>query len=468
VSDLNSFLQKFGSGEDEQASEELVEKPGAMEAFVNRFAGNESDSFWFYENTIEIRYYPGPHQYFLVDPNLGNLTLLLNISTVSKIVDRSPALIPWTAKVTVEKLLRIIPTLTYPGTGKIVVPEMSLEDFTKIALEAKTAHSDRLEDAGEVGKMAHAWIEEYIKAVIASDVVMINGLMTSMCPDPRATACVIAALDWMKAHNVRWKETERKVYSKKHQVSGTLDGLCIVDACEDPICCPKPFKDRLSLADWKTSNYLYVEFLFQTAAYEQCYEEEFNVDIPDRWVLRLGKEDGEFQPWHLEAEDFAEDFAGFVACLELKRVVLSIEERMRRQKKDTREAKKIARVAAREIAIAEKKAAKAAEKAEAKRLKQEEKERIKAEAKETREKLRAEKKAAKETLKLSKKDADVVVQPSEHIANAVVFEVTGSVPVYEATSGRFDSSKPNLASTPKGEYEEERVVPRFSIPTEEN
>src|SRR5258707_59298 len=109
---LASFMNKFNPGGSDpglnEESLEVAERPGALSAFVSKFGGI-SESFFFYDGTIEVRFDKVDHKYFLVDPELGNLTLLLNVSTVSHIVDRSVALIPWTAKVTIEKLLRTIP-----------------------------------------------------------------------------------------------------------------------------------------------------------------------------------------------------------------------------------------------------------------------------------------------------------------------------------------------------------------------
>ncbi len=403
----DNFLSAFGAfqaPETHESLDSLVERPGTLDAFVSDFGG-AAESFFFYNNTIEVRFDKVDHEYFLVDPELGNLTLLEGVSTVSHIIDRSFALIPWAAKKTIEKFLRIIPTRYVlvgdifgdaPLTLEPVIPEMTLAAFTALAMSAKTAHSDILEEAGDIGKMAHDWIEQYIKAILADDQATIQGLMTQMCKDPRATNAVIAALDWMKAHNVRWKETERKVYSRIHKVSGTMDGLCVVDSCDDPTCCPHEFKDRLTIADWKTSNYLYIEFLFQTAAYEAFYEEEFGVDIQDRWVLRLGKEDGEFEPWHLEEEDFEDDFAGFIACLELSRIKDGIEARTSQRKAQSKAAKKAARAEAKTAAKAAEKLKKAAEKAEKKVKQLADKVRIQAEAKAERARLRALTKAEKE------------------------------------------------------------------------
>lgn len=452
---------------------------GGLAAFVDRFS-NLSESFWFYDHTIEIRFDPVEHQYFLVDPELGNLELLYNASTVSHIVDRSEALVPWSAKVAIEKLLRNIPTVEEGDVfgqlyiPTLYVPKMSLADFTKIALDAKSAHKDKLEDAGEVGKMAHAWIEDYIKAVLAGNEAAALLLSVPKCADERANNCVNAAFDWMRKHNVRWKETERKVYSKKHKCSGTLDGLCLVDSCDDPLCCETPFKDRLTVADWKTSNYLYLEYLFQTAYYEGAYEEEFGVDVQDRWVLRLGKDDGEFEPWHLTADDFEDDWNGFLACLHLRRLVDKIDARIKSRKNYVRAKRKEQKAAEREIKIAKERAEKAAAKAEKKLLKQKEKEEAKKKAKEERERLRAELKAEK-----LKQKAGNVAEPS--VANNVVEAGTSAqtqttdIVSPEAEREQRPVEQP-IAETPKPTenkpayngivYDDEPAPKTFVIPTE--
>lgn len=204
--------------------------------------------------------------------------------------------------------------------------------------------------------------------------------------DERAVSCVKAALKWVKAHNVRWIATEKKVYSKIHNCSGTMDGLAMVDSCQDHTCCTTQFKDHLSLIDWKSSNFLYLEYLFQTAAYKGFHMEEFpDVKIDDIWILRLGKEDGEFDPWFLPNELFEEDYEGFKVCLELKRLVIAANERLKTQKAGVRSAKKAARDSAREIAKAAEKVKKAAKKAEARIAKEEAKRLLKIETKKNRE-----------------------------------------------------------------------------------
>jgi len=286
--------------------------------------------------------------------------------------------------------------------------------------------------------------------------------------DERAVNCVKAALKWIKAHNVCWSSTEQKCYSKKHNCSGTMDGMALVDSCNDPTCCRVAFKDHLSLIDWKSSNYLYSEYLFQTAAYEGFHMEEFpNVHILDRWIIRLGKDDAEFDPWYLPAETFADDYAGFLACLALKRLVISAEERLKVQKQGVRAAKKAAKDSAREIAKATEKAEKAIKKAEARILKEEQKARVKQEAKIAREAARAEGKRLKEEVKNAPKaPAPVPVPLQEAVVNALA----------DARLSGFDTTKVNpeltrlLAQATKEHQEvlEMPATPSFIIPMDED
>ena len=281
MSDLNSFLERFGASTDETApmgeAIALTQAPGALDAFIDRFA-NYSEEYHFYGGEITLRFDKEEHRYFLVDSELGNLTPLYNVSTITKIVDKSNALVPWASKMCAEKLLKTVPTVADPE-GTLSIPAMSFEAFTTLVLEAKNAHKERLEDAGNIGKIAHACIEDSIKWALDNNQGIVLELKNPPS-EPRALSCASAALDWMQKHNVRFLATERKVYSKKHKVAGTLDGVAWTDSCDDPVCCLKAHKDHLSLIDWKTSNALYSEYVYQTSAYLKFLIEEFYRKAP--------------------------------------------------------------------------------------------------------------------------------------------------------------------------------------------
>ena len=334
--------------------------------------------FLFYNGAVTLRYYGNPiHAYFeVVD---GELRKKDGVTTVCHIIDKSAALVPWGCKMMYEKLMRIVPTQPNETGDEMLVP-MSLEEFDHFATNAKSAHKEKLEDAANVGSIAHNWLEDYIKIRLG----LKPAFLLRWPEDERSKSCVQAALDWMREHNVRWVHTERKVFSREFDYAGTLDGVAICDSCSDPVCCPTPFKDVRSLIDWKSSNYLYIEYLYQTAAYEQAYEEETGEKLEQRWIVRLGKEDGKFDPWHCYDDTFKKDWQGFFHALELYRTHNGVGTRMKKQREAIRDARRQQRTTEKETAKADKRVAKAEVKA------------AKAEAK-------AEEKALKQQIKLDKK-----------------------------------------------------------------
>lgn len=341
----------------------------SVDSLIKKF-GQVTESYWFYNGEVELRYAPKEHIYYLMTGE--EMVPQDGVTTVCHIIDKSEALIPWAVKMMAIKLLAEAPTMTLP-TGERIVRQMPYQEYENLVLAGKTAHKDKLEDAGEVGHIAHDWIERYIKAVIASgsSSIQVQELLATFPADERARNACFAALGWMRDHNVRWLGTERKIYSRRYKYAGTMDGLCLVDSCTNPKCrvcttLPEPFKDRLTISDWKTSNYLYNEYLLQTAAYMQAYIEETNEPVQDRWVIRLGKEDGEFDPWHAGVETFAEDFEAFRLALMLKRQYEGIKERVRRKEQATRETIKAERRAEKEAAELAEKERKTIEKAEKK------------------------------------------------------------------------------------------------------
>jgi hypothetical protein len=350
-----------------------------------------TESYFFYNHTVELRFDVTDHKYYRVE-ELGNLTEVSGVTTVLKVIDKSNALVPWASKKCAEKILRTIPLSAETNEFKeLMLAPITLTEFTKLVMEAKNAHKEILVEAGDIGHLAHKCLEDSIQFAIDHTGGVVLELK-NIPEDEKAKACAEAGFAWMKAHSVLWIKTEKKIYSLEHNYAGTLDGKCWVSSCDDPSCCSEHFVNSLSIADWKSSNALHVEYIFQVAgAYCHAEVEEYGEDIQNCFILRLGKneeEAGKFEPWRVPAKDFPEAFQGFLTCLELGRLLASTKERMSAQKKGVREIKKQQRVEQKEIAKMKAKVERAAEKAQLKLDRAAEKERIKAEAKKNREELK--------------------------------------------------------------------------------
>jgi hypothetical protein len=387
---LNSFMDKFGgSVENTQETPNLsIPAGGQLGMFLEKFSTLTSESYWFYDRSVELRFDTNDHKYYRVE-ELGNLVPVYGTTTVLHVIDKSYALVPWATKKAAEKLLRTIPLAeTKDEFGSFLLAPLTLEDFTKLVMTAKDAHREILTDAGDIGHLAHKCLEDSIQYALDHNAGVVTELR-SLPEDQKALSCAQAAFAWMKQHMVKWLKTEQKIYSRKYEYAGTLDGKALVSSCDDPSCCTEKFANSLSIADWKTSNAIRLEYALQVAgAYEHAEREEYGENIQNCFILRLGKdaeEAGKFEPYRIPAEDFPEAFQGFLPCLNLVKTLDSIKERMALRKKGVREVKKQMKAEAKELAKAAEKVEKAAAKVQLKLDRAAERARIKDEAKAARE-----------------------------------------------------------------------------------
>ena len=264
---------------------------------------------------------PSKWQHVLVNPD-GSLEKLDGVTGVlKKAVDKSQALMRWAVKLALARAREKILATGIGGDGCV---QIFVDELDKILESAKKADTDALDEAGETGHQAHDFIDRTCKAILAKDDKRLEEILANFPENEQAENGAIAALAFLVSHNVRIVKSEFRALSLQHHCCGTGDMLALVDSCDDRECCNcEPFHDRLSYLDWKTSNYLYVTYLWQAALYTSASMEEFpDLKIEDRWILRLDKEDASFEPWHAPGDDAqAEDFHGFLCCLNLCRAL---------------------------------------------------------------------------------------------------------------------------------------------------
>jgi hypothetical protein len=352
----------------EEKTESATEN--SMEGFVQNF-GNVTEEYEFqFKNddgtteTVKLRFDKTEHVYYRITvvDGVADWVKVPGVTSVLGIKDKSQALMPWVANETVDHVKAAFLELSEYDVECLQSDPMQMQEWLFSTLDAaKKAYKDKSKQATDVGHATHDWIEKYIKAQIAGNQPLqlaLNGDRMTM--DERAISCSEAALGWMRAHSVRWVMAEEKVYSRKYDVAGTLDGVCYVSSCDDPDCCPTPFKDSLSLIDWKSSNALQVEYRWQMTPYKSALKEWKGLDIERRWVIQLGKHDGAFNTWHIDdvandGADYKMDLKCFESCLEL----VNNSEHCVNTLRDRRRALKAAKKAAKDAAEAAEKARKA-------------------------------------------------------------------------------------------------------------
>ena len=291
---------------------------------------NLKGPFFFYNKSVTIWFDADNHVYLR---EIGEEKIPVDgVTTVIKIIDKSNALIPWAAKKVSERVFQLMPMEEIPFETERITTPLPESQFKAILNRAKFIPREILDDAGDVGSAAHKCLEDSINHALRENAGKVEYTINNPT-DVRAISCVNAAFDWMQKHNVRWISTERKVCSLTYDYCGTMDGLALVDSCDNKKCCKIPAKEVLSLIDWKSSNGLWVDYLYQTAAYQGAYEEEMEQGVAERWILRLGKQDGQFEPWHIEPEEFDLHFKGFLDCLNLTRTHKAVTASMKSTKR---------------------------------------------------------------------------------------------------------------------------------------
>lgn len=213
-----------------------------------------------------------------------NGTPVPGVTTILGVINK-PALIPWAIGVTRDYWLQEI------KNGRT--------DFEKIHKESWNASKKITKAAADIGSNVHSYAEAHFK-----------GLPVPKLLTEEAKRGVVAFHKWLDAHKVNVKASERMVYSKAYHYAGTCDFVAEIDG-------------ELAVGDIKTSSGIYPEMRMQTAAYQHAIEEEKGIKFGVRWIVRFDKKTGEF-----EAKPFREfdlDFKGFLAALELHRVMQSLD-----------------------------------------------------------------------------------------------------------------------------------------------
>lgn len=237
-------------------------------------------TFKLYKGSVLIDFYEKKHWYR--HHNTG--ATIISVTGVTSIVDKSRPLIIWATRLAETHLTTLI------NDGKKITVEH--------VVEACKLHQVRKEEAATSGTLVHKWAEDYIK-----------GLDPELPKDEKILNGVTAFLNWVKEHDVKFYESERMVYSKKHDFVGTLDAIAKI-------------KNRTCLIDFKTSNGVYSEMRYQVAGYQLAYEEETGKKFTGpRYLIRFDKDTGDFHVHNLDEDpkNYEKDKAAFLAALALKR-----------------------------------------------------------------------------------------------------------------------------------------------------
>lgn len=234
-----------------------------------------------YKGSVLIDFDEAKHSYFLMPEK----ERLVSVTSALGIIDKSAALIYWSTGLARDYLTAHLSELQEAN------PEVALH----MIKDASMLHKKAKEKAADIGTQIHDWIEHFIKDNKAPELPKTKEVVHG----------INAFLEWVDQHKVKFLTSERCVYSKKYKYVGKMDADAIIGG-------------KRCLIDYKSSKALYSSYHYQTAAYQMADEEESGKPYTgNRWLIRLGKDDGTFEAQ--ECDDLQKDYKTFLACLVVKR-----------------------------------------------------------------------------------------------------------------------------------------------------
>ena len=162
------------------------------------------------------------------------------------------------------------------------------ENWIDMVIAEAKARPDKIkDDAADLGTLAHALIDRYVRGERGMDIP--KELLPAM----------VSFATWWDEQKLRFVAGDTKVASVVYGYGGSLDAIAI------------DYDGRYVLLDWKTSNGIREDYALQLAAYRVAVEEQYGITIDRALCARFGKK----MPIDFEAQQVRNLDASFQSFL---------------------------------------------------------------------------------------------------------------------------------------------------------
>ena len=218
------------------------------------------------------------HQYFWNNEQLPSATQITKLLTPANVIGM------WSSKICSEEFKKLI-------KAGVSYDEIEL---IKIADQIKKSANTNMGVAGLIGTEVHNLIEDYIHKGIAPEI-----------HNPEIKKSFGKFKEWFDAQEgLEIVFTERKVLSRIHKFTGTLDAIFKTKSGEHIIY------------DWKSSSGIRDSMLVQIYLYKICVKEELGIDVKKGIIVNCTKE-GKLNIKEFPINEMQEQVA--ISCLNMYR-----------------------------------------------------------------------------------------------------------------------------------------------------
>lgn len=223
---------------------------------------------------ITVTFDESKHQFLIGDHKIDSVT------SITKVIDKSAKLMGWQERITKDYLLERL------GYGQITREEI---------ITATALHRTKKKEAGSVGDAIHEFAQLWSM-----------GLKPPFPEEQKAANGALAFLKWIDQEKFKISNPEELLYSRKYNFAGIKDSDI------------KRNKE-LFVCDYKTGKEIYPEYRIQTSAYLFAAKEMCKRNYKGYWILKFGKEDGNFEPLYVPLKEAKKDFEAFLSAFALTR-----------------------------------------------------------------------------------------------------------------------------------------------------
>lgn len=211
-----------------------------------------------------------------------------SVTSALQVISKDEALINWAVRVMGE----------YISKHAAVGLPLTIEHRDALIAEGRKEHNRQKYEAAGIGTRVHELIKMWLKR---------QPLPPLHSEDERVQNCLSRFWDWWEGKRLRVVRVEFPVCNARAGYAGTLDFLCQLE------------NGMLALLDWKTSNFVHVEFYLQVAAYLMAlirmgWEAKRFAEIT---ILRIGRTDAYFEPVPISMKAARAAYQAFRCCLQL-------------------------------------------------------------------------------------------------------------------------------------------------------
>ena len=252
---------------------------------------NRDDITKLYDGAVTLEFEERKHRYRATDEAAGlDRAVVPNVTSIIKCLPNDmKSLDLWGARLGADAFRASV------AAGEV----LSADRIDELARVIYRAHTIARDLSCFIGNQVHDYCEGVINYKLGErDEPPVRVFKES---NVKTNLSIGAFAEWTKTHRIEFLASEKKVYHRTIQYTGTMDIDAIVDG-------------QRCVVDIKTGKHKHKTYLAQVAAYAHAHECEHGHMFDGAWIVIISRESGELQTIHIDREQLDSAFQIFMAA----------------------------------------------------------------------------------------------------------------------------------------------------------